>query len=212
MGNAERAATNPKPRARLMSLIWPSRLDADALSILANVAAIAGIPMAALALAFTGWQIREQRHLSRQQKSVDIFLECINTFGALMRDRADIENDDNLTHQIRRAHQHVTALWDLYATEFEYAVARLLPGELFERWFKLLLTDLTSNPPAWDVGGITPESAWSRSAEQVELISPAFAKLVRKALEDPPKDDKALSRLVRSYIRQGERGSVFRAI
>lgn len=177
-----------------------------ALPLAANLATVLGMPIACVALLFNALQIREQRRLARQQKSVDIFVGCMETYRRLQSERPELRQADPL--QSEKVQQHATALWNLYATEFEYAVADFLPLRLYQKWFELLHAELKAEPPAWNVAGVTPLVAWDSNKSLAAITSPAFADLVEKSLQHDVWSAQ-LERLVRGHLKQGRAQALF---
>jgi hypothetical protein len=171
----------------------------------ANIATIVGSALAVVAVIAAVLQLPQQWALGRRQKMVDVYFKCTDTYAELQKERALLE-ENSAEPQMRR---NLIALWDLIAAEHEFAMAQLLPTEIFIGWFRLLHRDLHDN--ALRFNGITFKTSWARDgAPFAGVIFPRFASLMEVAITQTD-GDRVASHL-REQIAADQRDSLFKRL
>jgi len=177
-----------------------------ALQDVAASATIAGVVLAIPALIITVIQLRQRHQLNVRDKMVRVYFDCTATYAALQKERAEFDDEveprQATEHRRRR---NLTAFWDLLGAEYEFAIAELLPAEVFIEWFALLHDELHS--AGRELAGEAIRESWTRDgAPFAGRIFPRFAELMQLALAEPD------FRTLRSFLERSMRANKGRGL
>lgn len=148
---------------------------------LAALATIIGVPVAALAIMAAAVQLWQQKLLSRQERMVQVYMECARTFASLHEEHTRLLSSAAPTGVERQMlDRNLIAFWDLMASEYEFALVELLPRPVFVRWFQLLHVRLHG---ADEIARTVLRDSWTRvGIPFAGIISPSFTRLMTAAL------------------------------
>lgn len=149
---------------------------------LAALATVIGVPVAALAIIAAAIQLWQQKRLSRQERMVQVYMECARIFATLHEEHARLlSSAANADRQV--LDRNLTAFWDLMASEYEFALVEMLPRPVFLRWFHLLHVRLHG---ADEIARTVLRDSWTRvGLPFAGVLSPVFAVLMTVALDQP---------------------------
>jgi hypothetical protein len=172
---------------------------------LAAWATIIGVPVAALAIVAAAIQLYQQKLLSRQERMVQVYMECARIFATLHEEHVRLlANAGPNSVERQLLDRNLTAFWDLMASEYEFALVEMLPRPVFLRWFWLLHVRLHGQD---ELARTVLRDSWTRiGVPFAAVLSPNFAGIMGIALSQP---DYAI---VSSQIEQSWRANKEKAL
>jgi hypothetical protein len=172
---------------------------------LAAWATIIGVPVAALAIVAAAIQLYQQKLLSRQDRMVQVYMECARTFATLHEEHVRIlANPAPTGVEQQLLDRNLTSFWDLMASEYEFALVEMLPRPVFVRWFRLLHVRLHGADER--VRAVLRDSWTQIGVPFAAVLSPNFAGIMDVALTQ------ADFTLVESQIEQSWRANKSKAL
>jgi hypothetical protein len=175
----------------------------------AAVSTIVGVVLAVPALLVAVVQLRQRGQLNARDKMIRVYFDCTETYANLQRERAEFEDlGDGAVTSSRRQRNRI-AFWDLLAAEYEFAIAQLLPIDVYVEWFALVHDALHGDGVQLAGEGIR-ESWSSDGAPFAGRIFPRFSALMSLALEE--RDLDTVREALRHRIRDNARLGLFRAL
>lgn len=176
---------------------------------LASLATIIGVPVAALAIVAGAVQLWQQKLLSRQERMVQVYLECARTFATLHEEHVRLLSSGSQTSVERQMlDRNLTAFWDLMASEYEFALVELLPRPVFVRWFWLLHARLHG---ADELARTVLRDSWTRiGIPFAGVLSPTFSAMMTVALAQA--DFAAVKLEVERSWRPNQKNALFKPL
>jgi hypothetical protein len=176
---------------------------------LAALATIIGVPVAALAIVGAAVQLWQQKLLSRQERMVQVYMECARIFATLHEEHVRILSSATPTGSERQLlDRNLTAFWDLMASEYEFALVELLPRPVFVRWFRLLHVRLHG---ADETARAVLLDSWTRiGVPFAGVLSPNFIPLMTAAIEHS--DFAAVETAIEQSWRANQKKALFKPL
>lgn len=175
---------------------------------LAALATVIGVPVAALAIVAAAIQLWQQKRLSRQERMVQVYMECARIFATLHEEHARLLSNSSQPADRQILDRNLTAFWDLMASEYEFALVEMLPRPVFVRWFHLLHVRLHG---ADELSRAVLRDSWARvGLPFAGVLSPVFAVLMTAALDQP--DFEAVKREIDQSWRTNQKKALFKPL